>query len=47
MLLSGCLAYKDKCVITNVDYLPKKALDDKFIEIAAIYMKSRMHGDNE
>lgn len=42
ILLSGCLAYKDKCILNNVEYSQKKSIDDKIIEIGAISIKSKL-----
>jgi hypothetical protein len=42
MLVSGCLPYKDKCILNNVDYVQKKAVDDKIIEIGTICIKSKL-----
>lgn len=47
MLVSGCLPYKDKCILNNVDYVQKKAVDDKIIEIGTICIKSKFTEANQ
>jgi len=47
MLISGCPPYKDKCVVSNVEYTAKKSIDDKIMEPNYLCLKSRLNGNNE
>lgn len=47
ILVAGCPAYKDKCIVSTVDYTPKKLIDDKLIEAGGICMKSKLTVNNE
>lgn len=44
-LLSGLPIYKEKCVLSEVDYVNKKALDDTYVKKDTFIMKSLETGE--
>lgn len=46
ILYSGHIGYREKCLVNNVDYIPRKSLDDKLAEPNVVCIKSRKDGEN-
>lgn len=47
MLATGHPSYKYKCIVSAVDYVNKKSLEDKFLEPGTICIKSKSEGEDE
>lgn len=46
ILLTASQPYKDKCIVNNVEYVPKKTVDEKVVELASICIKSKLSDPN-